>query len=105
MQDAPSRCAVMGRYIFTSRIFQELSMVQPGLQGEIQLTDGIVRLLQHERVFAHYIEGNRYDCGSKLGYLKATVALGLKHSEVAEEFSEYLHDMVQKGALHDHQSI
>ncbi len=87
---APSRLGVVGRYILSPRIFHFLQRVKPGAGGEIQLTDGIAALLQEERVLAHQFSGVRYDCGSKLGYLKANVAYGLKHPEVAREFKQHL---------------
>ena len=89
-EEAPSNLAVVGRYILTPRIFDFLSNLPRGAGGEIQLTDGIARLLDHEFVLAHAFEGKRYDCGSKLGYLEATVAYGLKHSETGEQFKELL---------------
>jgi UTP--glucose-1-phosphate uridylyltransferase len=67
-----------------------LSEVRPGAGGEIQLTDGISALLAHERVFAIRLPGKRYDCGSKLGYLQATVEYGLRHPEVGKDFERYL---------------
>ena len=82
--------AVVGRYILTPKIFELLADVKPGAGSEIQLTDGISALLRHEPVFAHRFEGTRYDCGSKLGYLKANVAYGLKHPEVARAFKRHL---------------
>ena len=87
---APSRLGVVGRYILSPRIFHHLQHVKPGAGGEIQLTDGIAALLGEERVLAHQFSGLRYDCGSKLGYLKANVAYGLKHPEVAREFARHL---------------
>ena len=89
-EDAPSNLAVIGRYILTPRIFYELSATQKGIGGEIQLTDAISGLLQYEAVFAHTIKGIRYDCGSKLGYLQATVGFGLKHPETGVEFQKFL---------------
>jgi UTP--glucose-1-phosphate uridylyltransferase len=89
-EDAPSTLAVIGRYILTPRIFHHLERVQPGLGGEIQLTDGIASLLSEQQVLAYRFSGLRYDCGSKLGYLKATVAFGRRHKEVGAEFSAYL---------------
>jgi len=89
-EDAPSTLAVVGRYILTPRIFQHLMKVKPGAGGEIQLTDGIAALIKEERLLAYRFDGTRYDCGSKLGYLKAQVAFGLKHEELRSEFSEYL---------------
>jgi len=89
-EKAPTTLAVVGRYILTPRIFHYLKNVQVGAGGEIQLTDGIAALMQEEKMLAYRFKGTRYDCGSKLGYLKAMVALGLKHPEVREEFAEYL---------------
>ncbi|HHX2498757.1 TPA: UTP--glucose-1-phosphate uridylyltransferase GalU [Neisseria subflava] len=89
-EEAPSNLAVVGRYILTPRIFDLLTNLPRGAGGEIQLTDGIARLLDHEFVLAHAFEGKRYDCGSKLGYLEATVAYGLKHPETGEQFKELL---------------
>ncbi len=88
--DAPSNLAVIGRYVLTPRIFDMLGEVTPGAGGEIQLTDAISGLLEHERVLACRLPGRRFDCGSKLGYLKATVELGLRHPEVGEEFARFL---------------
>ncbi|MDN0082661.1 UTP--glucose-1-phosphate uridylyltransferase GalU [Crenobacter sp. SG2305] len=87
---APSTLAVVGRYILTPRIFDKLRETRPGAGGEIQLTDGIAALLKEEPVLALPFEGTRYDCGSKLGYLKATIAYGCKHPEVGVEFAHYL---------------
>jgi len=87
---APSTLAVVGRYVLTPRIFDMLAAVQPGSGGEIQLTDGIAALLHEERVMAYRFAGRRFDCGSKLGYLQATVELGLKHGEVGAGFARYL---------------
>ena len=89
-EEAPSNLAVVGRYILTPRIFDLLTNLPRGAGGEIQLTDGIARLLDHEFVLAHAFDGKRYDCGSKLGYLEATVAYGLKHHETGEQFKELL---------------
>jgi UTP--glucose-1-phosphate uridylyltransferase len=87
---APSTLAVVGRYVLTSRIFHHLANIKPGAGGEIQLTDGIEALMHEETLLAYRFDGIRYDCGSKLGYLKAQVAFGLKHEELRGEFSEYL---------------
>ena len=92
-EQAPSTLAVVGRYILTPRIFHHLEKVQAGAGGEIQLTDGIAALMQEEKMLAYRFSGTRYDCGSKLGYLKATVALGLKHPEVREGFAAYLNSL------------
>jgi UTP--glucose-1-phosphate uridylyltransferase len=87
---APSNLAVIGRYVLTPRIFAHLERATPGAGGEIQLTDGIASLLQEERVLAYRFQGVRYDCGSKLGYLQATVALGRRHPEVGAAFNAWL---------------
>jgi UTP--glucose-1-phosphate uridylyltransferase len=89
-EDAPSTQAVVGRYILTSSIFDHLRAIKPGAGGELQLTDAIAALLKKELVLAYQFQGVRYDCGSKLGYLKATVELALRHPEVSKEFAEYL---------------
>ncbi|KAF4513747.1 UNVERIFIED_CONTAM: hypothetical protein B566_EDAN011666 [Ephemera danica] len=80
-ENAPSTLAVVGRYILTPRIFHHLETIKPGSGGEIQLTDGIASLLSEEQVLAYRYAGTRYDCGSKLGYLQATVAFGQRHPE------------------------
>ncbi len=89
---APSNLAVVGRYILTPTIFELLATTQRGAGGEIQLTDAIAQLLKHEPVLANRFEGIRYDCGSKLGYLKATIELALKHPEVKHQFAAYLNN-------------
>ena len=90
---APSNLAVIGRYILTPDIFSHLERVTPGSGGEIQLTDGIAALLAEQQVLAYRFAGTRYDCGSKLGYLKATVEFGRRHPEVGSEFSSYLESL------------
>ncbi len=87
---APSSLAVVGRYILTPRIFHHLAQLKPGAGSEIQLTDAIAALLAEDRVLAHRFNGTRYDCGSKLGYLQATVAYGRKHPEIGGEFERFL---------------
>ena len=89
-KDAPSNLAVVGRYILTPRIFDLLETTARGAGGEIQLTDAIARLLEEEQVVAYQFLGTRYDCGSKLGYLMATVEYALKHPELSEDFRAYL---------------
>ena len=88
--DAPSDLAVIGRYVLTPEIFELLSQVTPGAGGEIQLTDAISKLLSRERVLAVRLPGRRFDCGSKLGYLKATLEYGLRHAEIGKDFARYL---------------
>jgi UTP--glucose-1-phosphate uridylyltransferase len=87
---APSTLAVVGRYVLTNEIFAHLEGLGQGAGGEIQLTDGIAALLEAEPVYAYRFQGRRYDCGSKLGYLKATLAMGLKHDEVGAEFTAHV---------------
>ena len=88
--DAPSRMGVAGRYVLTPGIFREIRNQPQGVGGEIQLTDAIERLMEHEAVYAFQYEGKRYDCGSKEGFLQATVELALQHPQVGEEFRAYL---------------
>ncbi len=87
---APSTLAVVGRYILTPRIFHHLENARPGAGGEIQLTDAIAALLAEQQVLAYRFEGTRYDCGSKLGYLQATLEIGQSHPEVGDDFRKYL---------------
>ena len=87
---APGTLAVAGRYILTPGIFQELQNTPKGAGGEIQLTDAIAQLLNKEKVFAFRYQGTRYDCGSKLGFLQATVDLGEHHPQVGAEFAAWL---------------
>ncbi len=89
-ETAPSNLAVIGRYLLSPRIFAKLDQTPRGANGEIQLTDAISALLQEELVLAHPLQGKRYDCGSKLGYLKAQVEYGLAHGELREAFRQYL---------------
>lgn len=88
----PSTLAVVGRYVLSPRIFHHLRTMPAGAGGEIQLTDGIAHLLAEERVLAYEFAGRRYDCGSKLGYLEATVDYGLRHAEVGAAFARYLNN-------------
>jgi UTP--glucose-1-phosphate uridylyltransferase len=92
-ENAPSTLAVVGRYVLSGSIFGYLEGLGKGAGGEIQLTDGIAALMQAEQVLAYRYKGTRYDCGSKLGYLKATVAMGLKHPEMGSAFAEYLDEI------------
>lgn len=92
-EDAPSNLAVVGRYILTPAIFKKLETTGRGAGGEIQLTDGIAALMADEQVLAYEFEGKRYDCGSKLGFLIATVEYGLLHPELKEGFLDYLKDL------------
>ena len=87
---APSTLAVVGRYVLTPLVFEHLASVRPGAGGEIQLTDALARLINDEPVLAYRYLGTRYDCGSKIGYLQATVELALRHPEVGPEFAAFL---------------
>jgi UTP--glucose-1-phosphate uridylyltransferase len=93
---AASTLAVVGRYLLTPSVFDDLAKIGKGAGGEIQLTDGIARLMQREAVFAFEFAGKRYDCGNKLGYLQATVEYGLKHPSLGADFANYLRDLVAK---------
>ena len=94
-EDAPSNSAVVGRYLLTPEIFDKLETIGKGAGGEIQLTDGIAALLEEQPVYAYSFSGTRYDCGSKLGYLQATVAYGLEHPDTGERFREHLKEILQ----------
>ncbi len=89
-ENAPSKQAIVGRYVLTPRVFEMLEKTTPGAGGEIQLTDGILALLQHEKVFGYTFEGKRFDAGDKFGMLQATVEFALKRPEFGEKFREYL---------------
>jgi UTP--glucose-1-phosphate uridylyltransferase len=92
---APSNLGVVGRYVLKPRIFQHLRALKPGAGGELQLTDAIQSLLADEQVLAYKYQGTRFDCGSKLGYLKATVEFALRHPEVSADFEQYLREHLQ----------
>jgi UTP--glucose-1-phosphate uridylyltransferase len=93
---APSTLAVVGRYLLSASIFDELEQIGQGAGGEIQLTDGIARLLKREAVYAHRFSGRRFDCGNKLGYLQANVEFGLAHPALGRPFREYLRGLTSK---------
>jgi len=92
-EDAPSNLGVVGRYVLTPRIFELLESTAQGAGGEIQLTDAIAALLAYENVYAYPFSGTRYDCGSKLGYLRASVEYGLRHPDLGARFREYLESL------------
>jgi len=92
---APSNLAVVGRYLLTPRVFAHLEQIGEGAGGEIQLTDGIARLMKEEPVYAYNFEGKRFDCGSKLGYLQANVEYALAHKELKGNFKSYLKKLAQ----------
>jgi UTP--glucose-1-phosphate uridylyltransferase len=95
-EDAPSNVSVVGRYILTPGIFDKIDEAGTGVGGEYQLTDAIALLMKEEPIFAYEFSGKRYDCGSKLGYLEATVEYGLRHEELGEDFRSYLRDLATK---------
>ena len=97
VQDAPSRFAVLGRYIIKPEIFSILETTQPGKGGEIQLTDALKVLAKQDAVYAYDFEGLRYDVGDKLGFLKATVEFALRRDDLGAPFRAYLKDIVEKG--------
>jgi UTP--glucose-1-phosphate uridylyltransferase len=88
--DAPSKQAIIGRYVLTPRVFELLEQTTPGAGGEIQLTDGILDLLKEQKVFGYTFEGKRYDAGDKFGMLQATVEFALKRADLGPKFREYL---------------
>ena len=98
-EDAPSNLAVIGRYVLTPEIFDALRDIEPGVGGEIQITDAINRLAQEQAVYAYVFEGGRFDIGNKLDYLKATVEMAIGREDVGEEFGEFLADVVQRKKL------
>ena len=95
-QDAPSNLAVVGRYLLSPVIFDKLENTGRGAGGEIQLTDAIADMLEESPVYAYPFSGERYDCGNKLGYLKATVAYGLAHREIGGPLREHLRDLMDR---------
>jgi len=99
-EEAPTTLGVVGRYILSPRIFHFLANLRPGAGREIQLTDAIGRLLREESVFAYEFQGRRYDCGSKLGYLQATVNFALRHPELAQDFRAFLAHIGATGGKH-----
>lgn len=92
--EAPSNLAVVGRYLLPAKIFDKLETTSRGAGGEIQLTDAIADLLEESPVYAYAFSGKRFDCGSKLGYLKATVAYGLDHPTMGKAFREHLQTLL-----------
>ena len=89
-EDAPSKNAIIGRYILTPKIFEMIERLTPGAGGELQLTDAIKALLQHEKVYGFHYEGKRHDAGDKLGFLKATVEFASKREDLGPQFREWL---------------
>jgi len=95
---APSNLGVVGRYLLAPAIFEHLARIGRGAGGEIQLTDGIARLLREEAVYAYRFSGQRFDCGSKLGYLEATVAYALAHPQLGKPFRRHLSELMRRRA-------
>ena len=93
LDDAPSDLAVVGRYVLSEKIWDLLPTTLPGAGGEIQLTDAIDTLMEHEQVDAYYMKGRSHDCGSKLGYMKANIDYAVRHPELGPEFIEYLKEV------------
>ena len=93
MEEAPSKLAIIGRYILTPAVFEALSQTQAGSGGELQLTDGMRLLLKKEKIYAYVFEGRRHDTGDKLGFLKATVEFALKRGDLGEKFQKYLKEL------------
>jgi UTP--glucose-1-phosphate uridylyltransferase len=98
-EQAPSNMGVVGRYILTPSIFRHLRELHPGAGGEFQLTDGIAQLMQSEAVLSYQFEGKRHDCGTKQGYLQATVEFALKHPEVRDKFLHFLQGLPITGGF------
>jgi UTP--glucose-1-phosphate uridylyltransferase len=98
-EDAPSNLAAIGRYVLTPEIFDALRQTEPGVGGEVQLTDAINILAQEQAVYAYVFDGGRYDVGNKIDYLKATVELAIDREDVGPEFREFLADLVQRRRL------
>ncbi|WP_025270314.1 UTP--glucose-1-phosphate uridylyltransferase GalU [Hippea sp. KM1] len=94
-EEAPSNTAIIGRYVFTPAIFDELEKTKPGAKGEIQLTDAIESLSKKEVIYGKIIEGKRFDCGSKLGFLKATIEFALNDKEINKELTKYIKEVVK----------
>ena len=88
--DAPSNLAIIGRYVLTPEIFHSIESIEPGSGGEIQLTDALKHLLRNRPIYGYRFEGNRYDAGDKLGFLKATVEFALRRFDLGEDFKKYL---------------
>jgi UTP--glucose-1-phosphate uridylyltransferase len=98
-EEAPSNLAVIGRYVLTPEIFVAIEETEPGKGGEIQLTDGIRRLLSRQPVYGYRFEGKRYDAGDKLGFLMATVEFALRRPDLGVRFREYLRELTDSGGL------
>lgn len=96
VDEAPSNIAILGRYIITPKIFEILENTAPGKGNEIQLTDGLLKLIEEEAMYAYDFEGRRYDVGDKLGFLEATVEYAMRREDLREDFREYLQSIINK---------
>jgi UTP--glucose-1-phosphate uridylyltransferase len=96
LEEAPSDLAVVGRYVLSEKIWDLLGKTLPGAGGEIQLTDAIDTLMEHEQVDAYYMKGKSHDCGSKAGYMKANIEYAMRHPELGEEITAYLESIFSK---------
>lgn len=101
LDEAPSDLALMGRYILVPEIFDSLANITPGRNGEIQLTDGLQRLLRHQPIYAYEFEGGRYDAGTPLGWLETTIALALKNPDIGPKLRDYLDRLLQSAAYRE----
>jgi UTP--glucose-1-phosphate uridylyltransferase len=95
LQDAPSRLAIVGRYLLTPRIFEILERTDPGKGGEIQLTDAMAKLMKEEGFLGYRFEGERYDAGDKFGFLQANIAYAMKRPDIAPKLMEYMKSLVK----------
>ena len=100
LKQAPSDIAILGRYVLTSDIFKLLESQKPGKGGEIQLTDAILRLLNHREIFAYDFEGHRFDLGNRAGFVKATISFALQREDLKNEIKKYLKEIVRKEDYH-----
>ncbi|HXY91978.1 MAG TPA: UTP--glucose-1-phosphate uridylyltransferase GalU [Acidimicrobiia bacterium] len=98
-EEAPSNLAVIGRYVFSPTIFDALERIEPGVGGELQLTDAIALLLEGEPVFGRIFSEGRYDIGKKMGFLQANIELGLEHADLGADLAAYLRELVRKRGL------
>ncbi|MDU5261886.1 MAG: sugar phosphate nucleotidyltransferase, partial [Clostridium celatum] len=95
IEEAPSNVAILGRYIITPKVFEILENTAPGKGNEIQLTDALLKLIEHEAMYAYNFEGRRYDVGDKLGFLEATVEYALRKEDLRDSFIEYLKTIIK----------
>ncbi|MDU5262699.1 MAG: sugar phosphate nucleotidyltransferase, partial [Clostridium celatum] len=95
VEESPSNVAILGRYIITPKIFEILENTKPGKGNEIQLTDALLKLIEHEAMYAYDFEGRRYDVGDKLGFLEATVEYALRKEDLRDSFIEYLTNLLK----------